>query len=229
MEGNIAVSLMSSLLSSHKHIMSVKTERYILHNATQRPILDLFIMETGNYSLISRHKRHFFPIYPAKWGSKNHLVWFTPPTGASQVWVVKNPPANAGEVGSIPGSGRSPGGGHGNPLQYSCLENPMDRGVWWATDHGVAEGCRLKWLSSHVHSYRLHSRLSKGKSWVGRRTFTRKVETRRSGGPAVTTKICCHELWTSQLLTTPENPQCNVHNYPSFKVFEGVKVYICIF
>ena len=45
---------------------------------------------------------------------------------------------NAGDPGSIPGSGRSPGGGHGNPLQYSCLENPMDRGAWWATVHGVA-------------------------------------------------------------------------------------------
>ena len=50
--------------------------------------------------------------------------------------MVKNPPANAGDMRDmdwIPGSGRSPGGGHGNPLQYSCLENPMDRGAWWAT------------------------------------------------------------------------------------------------
>ena len=56
--------------------------------------------------------------------------------------VVQNPPANAEDArdgGSIPGSGRSPGGGHGNPLQYSCLENPMDRGVWQATVHRVAE------------------------------------------------------------------------------------------
>ena len=56
-------------------------------------------------------------------------------------WV-KNPPTNAGDVrdtGSIPGLGRSPGGGCGNPLQYFCLENPMDRGDWWATVHGVAE------------------------------------------------------------------------------------------
>ena len=56
--------------------------------------------------------------------------------------VVKNLPANTGalrNVGSIPGSGRSPGRGHGNPLQYSCLENPMDRGAWEATVHGVAE------------------------------------------------------------------------------------------
>ena len=53
--------------------------------------------------------------------------------------VVKYPPANAGNVGSIPGCGRSPGGGHGNPFQYSCLENPMDRGPWWATVHRVAK------------------------------------------------------------------------------------------
>ena len=53
--------------------------------------------------------------------------------------VVKNPHANAGDadVSSIPGSGRSPGEGNGNPLQYSCLENPMDRGAWKATVHGV--------------------------------------------------------------------------------------------
>ena len=54
---------------------------------------------------------------------------------------VKNPPANAGDIrdaDSIPGSGRSPGGGHGNPLQYSYLENPRDRGAWQATVYGVA-------------------------------------------------------------------------------------------
>ena len=53
--------------------------------------------------------------------------------------VVKNPPANSGDVGSVPGSGRSPGEGNGYPLQYSYLENPMDRGAWWATVHGVAK------------------------------------------------------------------------------------------
>ena len=56
--------------------------------------------------------------------------------------MVKNLPANVGEsriVGSIPGSGRSPGGGHGNPLQHSCLENPMDRGAGWVIVHAVAE------------------------------------------------------------------------------------------
>ena len=57
------------------------------------------------------------------------------------VLVVKNLPASAGalrDMGSIPGSGRSPGGVHGNPLQHSCLENPMDRGAWPATVPGVA-------------------------------------------------------------------------------------------
>ena len=53
--------------------------------------------------------------------------------------VLKNPPTNAGDTGSIPGSGRSPGEGNGNPLQYSSLENPVDRGAWRATVHGVAE------------------------------------------------------------------------------------------
>ena len=56
--------------------------------------------------------------------------------------MVKNLPMNAGDagdVGSVPGLGRSPGGGHGNPLQYSYLENPMDRAAWWAIVHGVAK------------------------------------------------------------------------------------------
>ena len=51
--------------------------------------------------------------------------------------VIKESACNAGDPGSIPGSGRSPGEGNGNPLQYSCLENPMDRGAWQATVHGV--------------------------------------------------------------------------------------------
>ena len=53
--------------------------------------------------------------------------------------MVKDPPANAEDAGSIPGMGRCPGGGNGNPTQYSCLENPMDSGAWWATVHRVAK------------------------------------------------------------------------------------------
>ena len=65
--------------------------------------------------------------------------------------MAKNPPANAGYVGSIPGSGRSTGGGgNDNPLQYSCLGNPVDRGAWWATVHGVTES---GW-TEHITSFK---------------------------------------------------------------------------
>ena len=60
--------------------------------------------------------------------------------GFSEVLVVKNMPANAEDVrdaGSVPGLGGSPGGGHGNPFQYHCLDKPLDRGAWWATVHRV--------------------------------------------------------------------------------------------
>ena len=74
--------------------------------------------------------------------------------GASQaVLVVKTLPANAGDIkdeGLIPGLGRFPGGGHGNPLQYSCLENPMDRGAWWGTVHEVTESDMTKQLGTHA-------------------------------------------------------------------------------
>ena len=77
--------------------------------------------------------------------------------------MVKNPPTNAyiRDMGWIPGSGRSPGGGHGSPLQYFCLENPMDRGAWWAAVHGLTESntaehlstdhgpSQCRWLSHH--------------------------------------------------------------------------------
>ena len=68
--------------------------------------------------------------------------------------MVKNPPTNARhvkDVGSVPGLGRSPGGGQGNPLQYYCLENPMDRGAWQAVVHRVAKSWTLlKRLSTHA-------------------------------------------------------------------------------
>ena len=80
-----------------------------------------------------------YPKYLPKWNSGT---------------VEQNARANAGDIhdmGSIPGSGRSPGGGHGNSLQCSCLENPMDRGIWQATVHGVTESwTQLKRLSTHA-------------------------------------------------------------------------------
>ena len=75
------------------------------------------------------------------------------PSGGS---VGKECACNAGDteaIGLIPGSGRSSGGGHGNPLQFSCLENPVDRGAWWATVHKVIKSqTRLKQLSTHIHT-----------------------------------------------------------------------------
>ena len=63
--------------------------------------------------------------------------------------TVKNLPANAGDAGSIPGSGKSPGEGNDKPLQYSCLGNSMDRGAWWATVHGVAKELDMTWPLNH--------------------------------------------------------------------------------
>ena len=83
----------------------------------------------------------------------------------------KEPTANAGDItdaGSTSGLGISPGGGHGNPLQYSCLENPMDRGVWWLTAHRVAMGqTQLKQLSAHTYreTRKVKSRVRK---YIGR-------------------------------------------------------------
>ena len=79
------------------------------------------------------------------------IEWVGFPGGS----VVKNLPANAGGVGSIPGLGRSPGEGNGKPLWCSSLENPMDRGTWWATVHRVAEesdtASTTATLNGHVH------------------------------------------------------------------------------
>ena len=66
-----------------------------------------------------------------------YITW-----GFSGGSVVKNLLANVGDMGLIPGSGRYPGGGNGNPLQYSCLENPKDRGAWWTTVHKDAKRVR---------------------------------------------------------------------------------------
>ena len=93
--------------------------------------------------------------------------WIKEVLGASLVaHVGKNPPANAGDLGSVPGLGIPPGGGHGNPLQYPCLENPMDRGAWRATVHGV--------LKSQTRRNRLNS----STVWMfGRQKASKLAET----------------------------------------------------
>ena len=92
-----------------------------------------------------------------------HVFW-----ASQETQVAKNPPANAGDGGLIPGSGRSPGGGHGSPLQYPCLENSMHRRAWRATVHRVtksqAQLSMCAWLCMRVHTHththtHTHSRL----------------------------------------------------------------------
>ena len=83
--------------------------------------------------------------------------------------MVKDLSANSGDVGLILESGRSPGGRHGNPLQYSCLENPMDRGAWWSIVHRVAQSqIQLKWLNTAQHhsiTHSLSSGVNEGHIW----------------------------------------------------------------
>ena len=91
---------------------------------------------------MQRHTKN--PPLPGSWG----------PWDSQVVLVVKNPSANARDIrdtGLIPGSERSPGGGHGNPFQYSCLENPMDRGGWWLQSIGL-QRVRHDWSNlAHLH------------------------------------------------------------------------------
>ena len=96
----------------------------------------------------------------------------------------KDSACNAGDAGSIPGSGRSPGEGNGNPLQYSCLGNPMDRGAWWATVHGVTG------RESNT-TYQLNN-----KDNMNRRPVRRAGQGARSRGvPGLGSCVTCWLLW----------------------------------
>ena len=94
---------------------------------------------------------------PSEPPEEPHTLDTRPLSRASQMaLVVKNLPAKAGDLrnlGSIPGLGRSSSGGHGNPLQYSCLENPMDREAWWATVHGVTKSQTRLSHEAHTHTH----------------------------------------------------------------------------
>ena len=90
--------------------------------------ISVFFMELKSCDLTDEYPKSVF-------ARRTRSSWAGFPDGS----VVKSSPANAGDEGLTPGSGRSPEGGHDNPLQYSCLENPVDRGAWQATDHGIAK------------------------------------------------------------------------------------------
>ena len=95
---------------------------------------------------------------------------------------VKAPACNAGDLGSIPGLGRSPGEGNGNPLQYSCLENPMDGGAWWATVHGVTKSwTRLSDFTLKAYIKKAECRgIDAFELWCWRRLFRVPWTARRS-------------------------------------------------
>ena len=104
---------------------------------------------------LNQNQRFFFQTWPPSCDNPRSFRHTNAWVGIAQVaLVVKNPPANAGDIrgeGSTPGSERSPGGGHDNPLQYSCLENPTGRGAWWAKVYRVAKSrTQLKRLSTHA-------------------------------------------------------------------------------
>ena len=104
--------------------------------------------------------QEYYPFSRRSSQPRNRTRVYCIASGFFTVWaireaqVVKKPPANAGDlrdVGLIPGLGRSPGKGNDNPLQYPCLENPMDRGAWQASAHSVAKSqTRLKWFNMYT-------------------------------------------------------------------------------
>ena len=136
---------------------AIKNNHCIRTAGDQKSVLGCFIKNSKLASLcfIKKHpKEEQWSLHICHLGHHFRVVPCNP--RASQgVLVVKNLPVNAADIrnwGSIPGLGRSPGGGHGNPLQYTCLENPMDRGAWQAMVHRVAKSWTwLKQLNTYTH------------------------------------------------------------------------------
>ena len=121
------------------------------------------------------------------------------------VLVVKNLSARAGnarDAGLIPESGRSPGEGNGNSFQYSCLENPMDRGAWRATVHGVAKS-RAQ-LSTHIHA---HVFLKVGNCWVKQQKVYVSLYKKRPGflSPVVENPLAMLGTWVRSLVWEPRS------------------------
>ena len=165
--GKVRVKSYSSFLDCNFPLQEKQTKLFIMYKHTQKYNNQWTLMNKPFFnnhwpftSLVSFISPNMLPLFFLEFFKakprchltlfKNSLLWIPKWKGASQVaLVVKKPPANAGDIrdtGSIPRSGRAPGGGHSNPLQYSGLENSRDRGAWQATVPGVA----ITHLSMHV-------------------------------------------------------------------------------
>ena len=110
----------------------------IPHGVCSVRMSPVFILKMKEDSFLRQKQRVVYKVYWTfiwAWVFMTCLTEHELPSWLSS----KESSCNAGDVGSIPGLGRSPGGGNGNPLQYSCLGNPMDTGAWWATVHGVTK------------------------------------------------------------------------------------------
>ena len=111
-----------------------------------------FSCKTKKYTLINIHNYTYYILYCIKVKMISLSLW--------NLWYGKASAYNAGDPGLIPGLGRYSGEGNGNPIQYSCLENPMDRGTWWAAVHGVAKS--RTWLSDFTFTFHILIVLSWG-------------------------------------------------------------------
>ena len=122
--------------------------------------------------------------------------------------MVKSPPANAGDTSSISGSGRSPGEGNGNPLQYSCLENPMDGGAWWATVHGVTKS------QTKLSDWQQHKAKTPNSSGRAVSTIWGSIKRSREENDLFNTQIlnllvsvCCFFFFPNDLFRNSEDMQ----------------------
>ena len=120
------------------------------------------------YSLTQKITRGFRSSVPGTRGKDqiciSYYITIIMPAGFSGRFVVKNPPSDIGDLGSIPGSGRLPEEGNGNPVQYSCLGKPIDRGSWWAAVHGVTKSQTQ--LSKWEHTHNLWTNVPLLLLWV---------------------------------------------------------------
>ena len=121
--------------------------------------------------MIKPHHWPWIEFFSSRGQESLHLSWFSNNLSTTLFKIrdfpggseIKASACNAGDLGLIPGLGRFPGEGNGNPLQYSCLENSMDRGAWWATVHGVAKSqTRLSDLTMDTVSLTKEARICNG-------------------------------------------------------------------